>query len=136
MRFGSVEGALEHAAEVERKMYRESLQNHREQILLSKQLASIHCDVPVPLDLEALAVRDPDPEALPELYHTMEFHSPSRESLWPRGHPRNAMTRGVLEPWISAYSPKFGRRAGRDHRRRTHVTGTRSDPADGTTSGR
>src|SRR5579862_7108150 len=41
VRFGSVEGALEHAAEVERKMYRESLQNNREQILLSKRLATI-----------------------------------------------------------------------------------------------
>ncbi len=41
LRFGSVEGALEHAAEVERKMYRESLQNNREQILLSKRLATI-----------------------------------------------------------------------------------------------
>ena len=30
--FGSVEAALERAAEVERKMYRESLQNNREQI--------------------------------------------------------------------------------------------------------
>src|SRR5580692_8973244 len=66
VRFGSVEGALEHAAEVERKMYRESLQNHREQILLSKRLARIHCDVPVPLDLDALTARDPDPEALRE----------------------------------------------------------------------
>src|SRR6201990_906827 len=50
VRFGSVENALEHAAEVERKMYRESLQNNRDQILLSKQLATIHCDVPVELD--------------------------------------------------------------------------------------
>ena len=45
-RFGSVEGALEHAAEVERKMYRESLQNNRDVILLSKKLATIHMDVP------------------------------------------------------------------------------------------
>ena len=41
VRFGSVEGALERAAEVERKMYRESLQNNRDQILLSKKLATI-----------------------------------------------------------------------------------------------
>ena len=33
--------ALERAAEVERKMYRESLQNNRERILLSKRLATI-----------------------------------------------------------------------------------------------
>ena len=35
-RFGSVENALEHAEEVERKTYRESLQNNRDAILLSK----------------------------------------------------------------------------------------------------
>src|SRR5580692_2798021 len=54
VRFGSVEGALEHAAEVERKTYRESLQNNREQILLSKRLATIHCDVPIPFTMEAV----------------------------------------------------------------------------------
>src|SRR6202522_1470007 len=86
-RFGSVEGAMEHAAEVERKTYRESLQNHREQILLSKQLASIHCDVPVPLDLDALVVRDPDPDSLREIYKTLEFYSLLRE-LAPVTRPR------------------------------------------------
>src|SRR5205814_10482685 len=43
-RFGSLEAALEHAAEVERKTYRESLQNNREQILMSKDLVTIKCD--------------------------------------------------------------------------------------------
>ena len=64
VRFGSVENALEHAAEVERKTYRESLQNHRDQILLSKQLATIHCDVPIPFELEAVAAQEPDIAAL------------------------------------------------------------------------
>jgi DNA polymerase I len=40
-RFGSVEAALESAAEVERKMYRESLQNNVERIRMSKRLATI-----------------------------------------------------------------------------------------------
>src|SRR6266853_297122 len=40
-RFGSVEQALERAAEVERKTYRESLQNNRETILFSKNMATI-----------------------------------------------------------------------------------------------
>ena len=103
VRFGSVEGALEHAAEVERKMYRESLQNHRDQILLSKQLASIHCDVPVPLDLDALAAREPNPEALRELYHTMEFHSLLRELAPAVRAPeqRDYARLESLEPWIS-----------------------------------
>ena len=46
VKFGSVENALDRAAEVERKMYRESLQNHRDQILLSKKLATIDTQTP------------------------------------------------------------------------------------------
>ena len=46
VRFGSVEAALDRAAEVQRKMYRESLLNNREHILLSKQLATIHTQCP------------------------------------------------------------------------------------------
>ena len=86
VRFGSVENALEHAAEVERKMYRESLQNHRDQILLSKKLATIHCDVPVEFDPEALRARDPDARALRELYKTLEFSSLLREAA-PASNP-------------------------------------------------
>ena len=48
-RFGSVENAIERAAEVERKMYRESLQNHKDQILMSKKLATIDTQTPVEL---------------------------------------------------------------------------------------
>jgi DNA polymerase-1 len=78
-RFGSVENALEHAAEVERKMYRESLQNYRDQILLSKQLATIHTSVPIPLDLDTLAAHDVDTAALREIYKTLEFTSLLRD---------------------------------------------------------
>jgi DNA polymerase I len=78
-RFGSVEEAMERAAEVERKMYRESLQNNREQILLSKKLATIHCDVPIELRPGELATREPDTSALRDLYKTLEFSSLLRE---------------------------------------------------------
>ncbi|HSP66585.1 MAG TPA: DNA polymerase I, partial [Bryobacteraceae bacterium] len=78
-RFGSVENALEHAAEVERKTYRESLQNHRDQILLSKKLATIHTDVPIEVSLESLVMREVDADALRELYRTLEFSSLLRD---------------------------------------------------------
>jgi DNA polymerase I len=78
-RFGSVENALEHASEVERKTYRESLQNNREQILLSKRLATIHCDVPIEFDLEAVKIQEPDGAKLREIYKTLEFSSLLRE---------------------------------------------------------
>jgi DNA polymerase-1 len=74
-RFGSVEGALEHAAEVERKMYRESLQNNREQILLSKHLATIDTSVPVEFEMANLAAQEPDIAELKKVYKELEFYS-------------------------------------------------------------
>ena len=79
LRFGSVEGALEHAAEVEKRTYRESLQNHREQILLSKQLATIHTNVPIPFELDSWKSQEPDKVQLRELYKTLEFNRLLRE---------------------------------------------------------
>src|SRR5437868_1689348 len=74
-RFGSVEAALERAAEVERKMYRESLQNNAERILMSKRLATISTDVPVPFSLDAVKAQEPDTLLLKAIYKEMEFHS-------------------------------------------------------------
>src|SRR5437899_2974851 len=73
-RFGSVEAALDRAAEVERKMYRESLQNHREQILLSKKLATIETAVPIEFSMDAVRAQEPDPVTLKNLYQELEFH--------------------------------------------------------------
>jgi len=79
LRFGSVEAALEHAAEVERKMYRESLQNNVERIRMSKRLATIATDVPVPFALDDLKAHPPDPALLKAIYKEMEFHSLLKE---------------------------------------------------------
>jgi DNA polymerase I len=78
-RFGSVEAALEHAAEVENKRYREALINCREQAALSKQLATIASDAPVDLDLDALGRREPDWTALRDLYGELGFTSLLRD---------------------------------------------------------
>src|SRR5438105_9460878 len=51
-KFGSVEAALDRAAEVERKMYRESLQNNRERILLSTRLGTIETAVRIQYSAE------------------------------------------------------------------------------------
>ncbi|MBV9158369.1 MAG: DNA polymerase I, partial [Acidobacteriaceae bacterium] len=75
LRFGSLETALERAAEVERKMYRESLQNNRDQILLSKQLATIQTQVPIEWELESLRAQQPNNSALKGLYKELEFFS-------------------------------------------------------------
>jgi len=78
-RFGSVEAALERAAEVERKAYRESLQKNVDQIRLSKRLATIATDVPIEFSLDGVRWDGPDPAALKIIYKEMEFHSLLRE---------------------------------------------------------
>lgn len=74
-RFGSIEAALDRAAEVERKMYRESLLNHRDQIILSKQLATIQTNVPIEWNLGALRAQSPENSRLKALYKELEFFS-------------------------------------------------------------
>src|SRR6266478_6093779 len=78
-RFGSAESALKHAAEVEGKRYREALENSREAVLLSKQLAIIDTAAPVKLVLNDLAIREPDVEALRALYSELGFTSLLRD---------------------------------------------------------
>ena len=73
--YGTLENLLDHAADVPRKAYRESLQNHRPQIELSHRLATIDCHVPLEYTLDTLAVRPPDPDVLAGLYRELEFFS-------------------------------------------------------------
>ena len=80
-RFGTVEQALERAAEVEKKTYRESLQNNREAILFSKSMATIDTNVPVELDVESMRAGEPALDALRELFTELEFTSLLKELL-------------------------------------------------------
>jgi len=80
-RFGTVEQALERAAEVEKKTYRESLQHNREAILFSKSMATIDTNVPVELDVESMRAGEPALDALRELFTELEFTSLLKELL-------------------------------------------------------
>ena len=71
--FGSVEAALDRAAEVKKKTYRESLENNRENILLSKELVTIHTNVPIEYSLDAMRTRPVDNAACRELFSELEF---------------------------------------------------------------
>ncbi len=80
-RFGTVEQALERAAEVEKKTYRESLQNNREAILFSKSMATIDTNVPIELDVEAMRAGEPNVDDLRTLFTELEFTSLLKELL-------------------------------------------------------
>jgi DNA polymerase-1 len=75
--FGSVEAALDAATaspdSIKRKTYRESLANNRENILLSKELVTIHTGVPIEYSLEAMRTQPPDNAACRELFTELEF---------------------------------------------------------------
>ncbi len=80
-RFGSVEQALDHAAEIEKKTYRESLLNNREIVMFSKRMATIDCNVPVELDLNAMRAGEPEIATLRSLFAELEFTSLLKELL-------------------------------------------------------
>lgn len=80
-RFSTVEQALERAAEVEKKTYRESLQNNREAILFSKSMATIDTNVPIELDVESMRAGEPNSDDLRALFTELEFTSLLKELL-------------------------------------------------------
>ncbi len=71
--FGTVEAALDRAAEIKGKRQRESLQNNRDAVLLSKELVTIHTEVPVELELDRMRTTDPDLGAVRALFSELEF---------------------------------------------------------------
>ncbi len=73
--YGSLEALIERAPEVKRKSYREGLLEHREQALMSKELATIDTEVAIELDPAALRREEPDGQALFELYRELDFFS-------------------------------------------------------------
>ena len=78
IQYGSVEAVLDRAAEVGGKVG-ESLQLNRDAAILSKELVTIDCHVPLALDLDAMKTQDPDIEACRELFTELEFTSMLRE---------------------------------------------------------
>jgi len=80
-RFGTLEQALDRAAEVEKKTYRESLLNNRDIILFSKSMATIDTNVPVEFEVEAMKAGEPDVDNLRQLFTELEFTSLLKELL-------------------------------------------------------
>jgi DNA polymerase-1 len=71
--WGSIEGIYDHLAQTGTPKLRERLSQHRESALLSKDLVTIRKDLDVDLDLEALAVEEPDREKARALFAELEF---------------------------------------------------------------
>ncbi|MDA0322898.1 MAG: DNA polymerase I [Verrucomicrobia bacterium] len=72
--FDSVENLLDHLDELKGKR-KETLEDNREQALLSKRLVTIDRSVPLDIPIESLAVSQPDDDALREFFAELEFRS-------------------------------------------------------------
>ena len=76
--YGSLDSLLERAAEVKGKTG-ENLRSFADQARLSRQLATIHCEVPIEYDLAAFAAAPPDNERLAALFRQYGFTSLMKE---------------------------------------------------------
>ncbi len=72
--YGSVEGLLQHTAELKGKQ-KENIESHIEQIKLSKQLVTIDTQVPMSLRMDDLLRKEPNNGALKKLFTELEFRT-------------------------------------------------------------
>ncbi len=70
--YDSVEGLLNHVDELKGKQ-KENVETYREQALLSKELVTIHLNVPLDFGLDDLAVKKRDEQKLKTLFAELEF---------------------------------------------------------------
>ncbi len=77
--FGALEEIIAHAHEITKKRPREALLAQEAEARLSKQLVTIHQDVPIALDPATLQISAPDTQALRHLYLELEFTSLLKE---------------------------------------------------------
>ena len=70
--FGSIEQLITHTDELKGAL-KQKVEEHIDDIKISKFLATIKTDVPVDLDLEKIKVKDPDKEKLRTLFTELEF---------------------------------------------------------------
>ncbi len=72
-KFGSVENLYENLDEIERESIKKKLLENKENAFLSKELATIHTDVPLEINLEEAKLRKPDFDKIKEIFNELDF---------------------------------------------------------------
>ncbi len=78
--FGSVENLYQHTAELKGKL-KEKVENNKELAFQSKRLATILTDAPIEFNEEQLRLKEPDKEALKQLFDELEFRRLAQQVL-------------------------------------------------------
>ena len=105
-RYGSLDALLAHAAEIEGKVG-DNLRAGLSTLALSRQLATISCDLDLPLDAAALVRRAADVERLRALYRRLELRSLLQQLEASTAAPAAATpsTAAALTPALSTPAP-------------------------------
>jgi DNA polymerase-1 len=85
--YGSIENLLAHVEEIPQKRLKENLRIHGDLARLSRQLATIHTDVPITHRLEDFALPSPDLKSLKEMFRELEFNKLLKELLEKKAAP-------------------------------------------------
>jgi len=94
--YGSLEGCLEHAAEIPRKSYRESLLQNQGQARMSRDLVRISLDAPVEWEPETFRRREPLAEEARRLFGELGFTRILEEFRSPSSAPLPVRQEGVV----------------------------------------
>lgn len=73
--YGSIEKLYQSVEQIPRRGTREKLVTHKDLAFLSRQLVTIHTDVPVTIDFHQLKASAPDTATLAKLFGELEFRS-------------------------------------------------------------
>ncbi len=71
--YGSVEEIYKHIDEIEKAGIKNKLENNKENAFLSKDLATIHCEVPLEFNFEDAKLKTPNFEKLRDIFVELEF---------------------------------------------------------------
>ncbi len=71
--YGTLENLLAHRHELSRKTYRESLEQNEPLVRQSRELVTIHQELPLEFNREELRLSEPDQEAAAKLFSELEF---------------------------------------------------------------
>ena len=73
--FGSLENLIENSKQIKNTKLREKIETHKQQAVISKQLATIILDVPVDFNEDELKYTEPNQEQLKEILGELEFRT-------------------------------------------------------------
>ena len=110
--YGSLEAVVAHAAEIAGKVG-ESLRTSLDKLPLARTLATIKCDVALPLAPRELSLQPPDQAKLRELYNRFEFktwlselgglnpvHASAAVAAHGAGHYATVLEEAALDAWL------------------------------------